>query len=328
MTEGTQRPLRVGVLGCANIAWRKMLPAMTASPDVAVVAIASRGRERAEQFTARFGGDPVVGYQKLLERDDVEAVYVPLPAGMHGEWALAALAAGKHVLLEKPAVLTRDEAERIVRLATERGLLVQESFMFVHHGQHAAVAKAVADGEIGEVRAFTAEFGIPPLPAGDIRTIPELGGGALNDVGVYPIRAARLFLGDDLTVVGAVLHHDEELGIDVAGSALLRTPGGVTAQLGFGMAHGYRAMYALWGSAGRLELHRTFTPPDSWQPVLRLERQDHVQQRTLPADQQFPNIVAAFVRSVRSGDDSATHGRSLLRQAELLDAVRAAAGRA
>jgi NDP-hexose-3-ketoreductase len=320
-------PLRVGVLGCASIAWRKMLPAMTASPEVEVVAIASRGRERAEEFTARFGGDPVTGYQKLLDRDDVEAVYVPLPAGMHLEWTLAALEAGKHVLVEKPAVLTRAEGERMVRAAAERGLLVQESFMFLHHGQHAAVAKAVADGEIGELRAFTAEFGIPPLPAGDIRTIRELGGSALADVGVYPIRAAQLFLGDDVEVAGAVLRTDEELGVDVAGSVLLRTPAGVTAQLSFGFTHSYRAMYALWGSAGRLELHRAYTPPDSWQPVLRVERQDHVEERTLPADQQFPNIVSAFARTVRSGADFAAHGQALLRQAALLDAVRAAAGR-
>ncbi|MEV4636651.1 Gfo/Idh/MocA family oxidoreductase [Actinoplanes sp. NPDC049548] len=316
--------LRVGVLGCASIARRKMLPALVADPSVDLVAVASRTADRAAEFAALFGCAGVTGYDELLARSDIDAVYIPLPAGLHAEWVRAALEAGKHVLVEKPAVTSSADAVALVELAAKRDLLLMESFMFLYHGQHAAVADLVASGAIGETRAFTSDFGIPPLPAGDIRNDAALGGSALADVGVYPLRAAQLFLGPDLEVVGATSTVDPALGVDVAGAVLLRNPAGVTAQLSYGFTHMYRSMYALWGGTGRLELHRAFTPPDSWQPVLRIERQSVVEERTLPADSQFPNVVRAFTAAIQDRAAAQAHGADLVRQAALVDAVRAA----
>jgi NDP-hexose-3-ketoreductase len=303
---------------------------MGAVPELTIVAVASRDREKAARFAARFDAEPVHGHRALLERDDLDAVYLPLPTGLHHEWAARALRAGKHVLCEKPLATNLVAATELVELAAKSELVLRENFMFLHHGQHRRIRELVDAGAIGELRTFTAAFGIPPLPATDVRYDKELGGGALLDVGVYPIRAAQLFLGSGLRVAGAVLGSGS--GVDVAGSALLTSEAGVTAQLSFGFQHHYRNAYELWGSAGRIVLDRAFTPPGDWTPTVRVERPDGVEELTLPAEDQFRAVTAAFARAVQAGsgggvpDGIEDGGTATLRQAALVDAVRRAAG--
>jgi predicted dehydrogenase len=319
-----RRRLRFGVLGTASIARRRMLPALLAAPSAEPVAVASRDAATAARTAAEFGMAPVEGYWRLLDRDDVDAVYLPLPTGLHAEWIAAALAAGKHVLSEKALVPDHATAAALVGQARDAGLLLVESFMFLHHSQHAAVLHMVEDGVVGAVRGFTSAFGIPPRPADDIRYRPDLGGGALLDLGVYPIRAAQLFLGPSLSVAGAVLRTDPGYGVDVAGAALLSTSDDVTAELSFGFEHGYRNTYAVWGSRGVLSLDRAFTPPDDWTPVVRVEDGDGTREVRLAPDRPFVNIVESFARTVLDGGDLTAPGEEILRQAELVTAVRAA----
>lgn len=316
------RPLRLGVVGCAGIAWRRMLPAVAANPDVTLVAVASRDAAKARVFTDRFGGEPVAGYDRLLARDDLDAVYVPLPALLHAEWIERALRAGKHVLSEKPLAATYEDAAALVALAEARGLVLLESFMFLCHPQHARVRELVADGVIGELRTLTAEFASPSKSFDDIRWRPDIGGGALTDIGVYPVRTALLHLGPEVEVVGAVLDVDHGRGVDTAGAALVTGPDGTTGQLSWGMRHSYRSRYALWGSAGRISVQWAYTPPPTHQPVIRIEQQSRVEELTLPADDQFARVVAAFVARVRHGEPSGLEGESVLRQAQLVDRVR------
>ncbi|SPF06556.1 Gfo/Idh/MocA family protein [Streptomyces sp. MA5143a] len=322
---GPERTVRVGVLGCADIAWRRVLPAITAEPRTRLVAIASRDAAKARRFTERFGGEPVEGYDRLLDRGDLDAVYVPLPTGLHAAWAVRALRSGLHVLVEKPLATSRAEAALMLETARANGVWLMENFMFLHHGQHEEVRRLVAAGEIGELRSFSAAFGIPPLPAGNVRHRADLGGGALLDVGVYPLRAARLLLGGELDPVGAVLRVDPELGVDVAGHVLLTTADGVTAELSFGFEHSYRCSYALWGGGGRIVLDRAFTPPPTLRPVLRLEQQDLVREITLAADDQYGAVVRSFAAAVLDGVPPRDREEDLLGMGDLLDRVRACA---
>ncbi|MFJ9775893.1 Gfo/Idh/MocA family protein [Kitasatospora sp. NPDC101157] len=321
------RRLGLGVIGCASIAWRRTLPAAVAEPLVRLVAVASREPDKAHRFAEHFGCRAVHGYEHLLADDAIDAVYIPLPAALHAHWIEAALRAGKHVLAEKPLATDADTAERLVALARSRGLLLVENYMFTHHGQHEQVRKLLADGAIGELRAFSAAFTIPRLPPEDIRNRSELGGGALLDVAGYPIRAAELFLGDDLHVTGAVLRHDPGTTLDTTGAALLRTPDGRTAQLTFGIDNAYRCSYELWGSSGRITLDRAFTPPPDHRPVARLELPDRVEEHPLAADDQFARVVGAFARAALDGADDLPPGNGhrmddIVPHARLVDAVR------
>ncbi|HJP80328.1 MAG TPA: Gfo/Idh/MocA family oxidoreductase [Pseudonocardiaceae bacterium] len=323
--------LRIGVLGCAEIARRRALPAFLARPGVRLVAVASRDGVKAASFAAEFGCAAVTGYQALLDRADVDAVYLPLPPALHVPWAREALLAGKHVLAEKPLATEVAEATELVELAASRGLVLMENFAFLHHPQLALVRKLIDDGEIGELRGITAEFGFPPVEPTSIRYQPELGGGALLDAGVYPLRTARVFLGADINVLGASLRLDPASGVDVGGAALVVDADGVTGQLAFGFDRAYRCTYTLWGSKGRLIADRAFSAPPGFQPPVRLERQSGTKELAAPAAAQFETIIARFAELALGAQTSLAEpgiGADVVAQARLLGDVRAAARQA
>lgn len=321
--------LRIGALGCSSIARRRTLPALCAAETADLAAVAARSPDRAKRFAAEFGAVPM-SYGELVGGSGVDAVYVSLPTALHYEWTKRALLAGKHVLCEKPLTTSAPHTAELTALAAERGLVLRENFTFPHHPQHARVRDLLDQGRLGVLRTFTASFGIPPLPAGDIRYDHRLGGGALLDVGVYPLRAARFLLGGDLSVAGAALRIDGGKGVDVAGHALLTTGGGAFASLDFGFEHSYRSRYRLWGSSASLALDRAFTPPPTWQPVLRIDEQDHAEEiRAAPADQ-FARAVDSFARAALSGAEPAVEAawnESAEGTARLVEEIRAAAVR-
>ncbi|MFJ9409526.1 Gfo/Idh/MocA family protein [Streptomyces sp. NPDC101393] len=315
-------PVRIGVLGCADIARRRMLPAMRDCADVELVAVASRHAATAAATAADFHCRPVTGYPALLEIPDVDAVYVPLPAALHAPWVSAALQAGKHVLAEKPLTTDLAATRRLAALAADGGLALMENVMFVHHSRHERVRALVADGAIGAPRTFQATFAVPRLPESDIRYDPALGGGALWDTGVYPVRAAVHFLGEGLRVEGAVLAGDAGGRVDTAGTALLSTPDGVTAQLAFGLDHSYRSCYEIWGSAGRIVVDRAFTPPAGHPARIVLERRTGTEEITLAPEDQVHRTLVAFALAVRTG---APLPPASLHQAALLEELRRSA---
>jgi dTDP-3,4-didehydro-2,6-dideoxy-alpha-D-glucose 3-reductase len=321
------RPVRFGVVGCADIARRRVLPALRADSGVDLVAIASRDAAKAGRFAAEFGAAAIHGYERLLERPDIDAVYLPLPPGLHAEWIERALLAGKHVLAEKPLTTDAASSKRLIELAASLGLVLFENVMFPHHSQHATVRKLVADGTIGEIRGFASAFTMPARPHSDIRYRADIGGGALLDLGLYPLRAALHFLGEDLAVAGAVLRYDLRCDVDTSGKMLLYTSDGVQADLTFGMEHSYLTGYELAGSEGRLLVDRVFTPPHNHQPVVVIERQDHREQIVLPADDQVANVVRLVTRAIAGGGDLGEWAGGTLRQAQLADEVRAQAHR-
>ncbi|WP_326658212.1 Gfo/Idh/MocA family protein [Streptomyces sp. NBC_00385] len=319
-----RRPLRIGVLGTAEIARRRLLPAFEACPDTRVTAVASRTAGRAAEVTDRFGGCPVRGYAALLERDDIDAVYLPLPAALHAEWTERALRSGRHVLAEKPLTTDPVRTRELLALAADRGLVLMENVMFVHHPQHAWIRGLADAGAIGELRSFHAVFTVPARRPGDIRLSPELGGGALLDTGVYPVRAALELLGTDLDVVGAAASRTQGALVDTGGAALLRTPAGVLAQVSYGIDDAYRSVYELAGSTGVIRLEHAFTPPGDHRPAVTLRAADgRTERHTLDAHDQVLGTVARFAAAVRAG--RAPHAAVCLRQAELLHAIAVSA---
>ncbi|MET8005479.1 Gfo/Idh/MocA family protein [Nonomuraea glycinis] len=316
--------LGMGVLGCADIAWRRTIPAMAAG-GARLVAVASRSEDKARRFAGRFACQAVRGYERLLERPDVAAVYIPLPNALHARWTEAALLAGKHVLVEKSFTADTATARRLTELAAARGLLLMENFAFLHHSQHATARRLVLEGAIGTPRQITADFAIPPGTLSALRYRAGLGGGALLENGTYTVRAARLFLGPDPVVAGGMLWRDAADGVDLGGGVLLHDARGVTAHCSFGFAHMYRCAYSVWGSAGRLTLEWAFTPPPAARPVLTLERQDHREEHVLSADDQFANMVRRFVEDTQRPETHRGHAADIERQARLLDAVSVSA---
>ena len=187
--------VRWGILSTANIN-EKVLAGVSGSPAVEVAAVGSRSRESAERFAAAHDIPRAHGsYEELLADPEVEAVYIPLPNGMHVEWTLAALAAGKHVLCEKPLSPRADEVERCFDAAEQAGLVLSEGFMWRHHPQADRLVSLVREGAIGELRLVRAAFSFPLGRFPDVRWDAELDGGALLDVGCYCVSGSRLLAG-------------------------------------------------------------------------------------------------------------------------------------
>lgn len=315
-------PLRVGVMGCADIAWRAMIPAFIDCDEVSLVAVASRTKMKAEKFALQFGCEAIEGYESLLNREDIEAIYMPLPTGLHEEWIKKAIEAGKHILVEKSFAESFASANRLVDLARKKNCLIIENFLFPHHSQQAWVLDKVADGEVGDMHLFRSTFGFPPLSETNFRYNPDLGGGALLDAGAYVVKAAQIFLGYDLELLGAKLKYDEKTGVDIYGDAMLENSKGQVAQISFGFDFYYQCNYELLGTQGKLVVERAFTPPPGFQPSVRIEHQDDMKNISLPADNHYVNMSRFFANTIRNRNNWSEHWDALLRQAELIDAIR------
>jgi len=228
------KKIRIGILGCADIANRLVIPNIRKSYQFELVAVASRSQEKAEAFASRFNCFAVHGYENLISRSDIDSVYLPLPNGLHHEWIMKSLKHGKHVLAEKPFTEDYSKTKEIIDLANKNKLCVYENFMFTYHTQFDTVFKLLESGEIGEIRLFKSSFGFPEINKSDnIRYKKQLAGGAVLDAGAYTVKASSFFLGPELKVIGADLN---KLGneVDFQGSAMLRNKKGIIAQIAFG----------------------------------------------------------------------------------------------
>ena len=255
--------VRFGILSTANIGMAKVTPAIQAGANCDVVAIASRDESRARAAADRLGIPRAHGsYEALLSDDEVDAVYIPLPNQLHAEWTMAAARAGKHVLCEKPLALTAADAQEMADVCAAEGVKFMEAFMYRLHPSWMAVRELVAGGRIGEVRAIQAWFSYFNDDPDNIRNKPECGGGALMDVGCYPINAARMIYGGEPTAVAGSMRRDPRFGTDVVTSALLEFGPGQASFTCSTQLEDYQRVH-LGGTEGRIDIEIPFNiPPD------------------------------------------------------------------
>ena len=255
--------LRWGILSTANIAVKKVIPGMQASPRSEVVAIASREAGRAEAAAQALAiPRPYGSYEALLADPDIDAVYIPLPNHLHAEWAIAAARAGKHVLCEKPLAMTAAEAQQIVDAGRDAGIVLMEAFMYRQHPSWVAVRELVASGRIGPVVAVDSWFSYHLQDPTNIRNIREVGGGALYDIGCYSVNLSRMLFGDEPQAVAATIFRDPGSGVDILTSAILGFAAG-TATFTSATRVEPDQRVSIYGRTGRIEVEIPFNfPPD------------------------------------------------------------------
>ena len=295
------RPLRWGVLGAAWIADLALLPALREADGSELLAIASRDAARAREMAGRHAIPRVhADYAAVLADPDVDAVYVPLPNSLHLPWTQRALAAGKHVLCEKPLALNATEGVEMAESATAAGRLLMEAAMYRFQPRMRDLVASLAGADIRHVGA---SFAFSVAAAGNYRLRPELGGGALLDVGFYVVDVARWLLGEPERVE-AVVRGD---AVDMTCSALLRFPGGAQAALfaSFEAAEHQELVVVCADRVVRLE--RPFIPPAEWKEQYRL-------------------MVEAFCEAALTGARAPLPLESSIANLGVLDRIRDAAG--
>lgn len=294
-------PIRWGVLGCARVFERRMIPAFASAEGSLLAAVASRSQEKADLVAARQGIPRAYGsYEALLDDDTIDAVYIPLPNDLHWEWTLKALAAGKHVLCDKPAALSYAAATEMAFAAHRAGLRLQEGFMYRHHPQHLRLQEIIASGEIGEaVHTHSACTYLADLSHREnIRWNPSQGGGALLDVGVYPVNAARFYFHAEPTAVFATAILDSETGVDMHTSAVLEFPGGRTATIVGGFDQAFSTRLEISGSAGSAASSRAFQVGESG-VSLHIAVGDAARTEAFPHCDQYAHEVEHFAACIR-----------------------------
>lgn len=292
--------MRLGILGTADIAFRRFLPALSKCDGITYVGVASRTPQKGEKFRETFGGEVYESYDALIADKSIDAVYVPLPPALHFEWGKKVLEAGKHLLMEKPFTTNLHDTERLLKLAEEKGLLVHENYMFLYHSQLAKVKQLIADEALGKIRLYRMSFGFPMRSQGDFRYNKELGGGALLDCGGYPVRLALELLGDTAKVVHSKLVQPEGFEVDLYGSAVMENDAGEVAQLSFGMDNAYQCQLEVWGSKATLIAPRIFTAGDGVKPSLILRTSSDESKMELDADDQFLHSIERFLKENRN----------------------------
>ncbi|HEX9168215.1 MAG TPA: Gfo/Idh/MocA family oxidoreductase [Roseiarcus sp.] len=257
------RKVKWGVLGVAKIAVEKVIPAMQQGQASHIAAIASRDRGRARAAADKLGIERAFGsYEELLADGEIEAVYNPLPNELHVPWTLRALAAGKHVLCEKPIALDAEEARSLIEARNRSGKLVAEAFMIRYHPQWRRAKELVASGAVGDVRAVQTFFSYRLLDPENVRNRPP-GGGGLYDIGCYAILSARYILGAEPTRVAATIDHDPNFLTDRLAGAILEFPGGRHSTFTVGTQKSPHQRVTIVGETGRIEIMIPFNaPPD------------------------------------------------------------------
>lgn len=325
---------RIGIICPSEIAFRRFLPALKEARcfDYAGVAIASKEefvgatdeilakeRAKAQTFVDSYGGKIYEGYNTLIHSDEVDAVYLPLPPGLHYKWAKEAVAAGKHILVEKPCTIAFDTTEDLLNDAKAKGLAAHENYMFAFHDQLEAVNDIVRSGEIGFVRLYRISFGFPMRAQNDFRYNRALGGGALLDCGGYTLKYASLLLGPTAKIKYAQSNNIEGFNVDMYGSAALVNDKGVTAQVAFGMDHNYKCELEVWGSKGTIYTNRILTAPAGLVPEVVIRKGNEEEKRNLPADDAFKKSILHFCHCVEDAGVREANYQTLLRQACLVE---------
>jgi predicted dehydrogenase len=251
--------VRWGILGTANIAQAQFLPALAEAGRGEPVAVGGRDPDRANSYAAEHGiGRGVGGYQALLDDPGIDAVYLALPNSLHAEWAVRTLEAGKALLCEKPLTTSVADTTAVLDLAARSAAPLWEAFVFPFQAQHARLMQLIGDGAIGEVREIVGSFHFSLSRKDNIRFSRDLGGGALLDVGCYPIRLAAEVFGAEPHAGSA----DGDLvdGVDVDTAAVLMYPGGRRLMLTCGFRRSYDTFTRILGSEGYLHLSNPYHP--------------------------------------------------------------------
>jgi predicted dehydrogenase len=315
-----------GVLGVASIARRKVIPAMQQGKYSEIAAIASRDLGKAREAAGKLGIAKAYGsYEELLADPEIEAIYNPLPNHLHVPWSITALEAGKHVLCEKPISLNVAEAQRLLAARDRTKMKCGEAFMVRSHPQWLRARELVRSGKIGELRAVAASFSYFDRAVHSIHNNPAGGGGALLDIGCYPINTSRFIFGAEPTKVVALVERDPEMKIDRLTSAILAYPSG-QAMFTCSTQLVYQQSMEIFGTHGRIEMELPYSAPLDLPTSIVIDEGgkgegNRTTIETIPACNQYTLQGDAFSKAIREDGDVPVPIEDAIKNMAVIDAV-------
>jgi len=295
----TMEKYRWGILSTANIGRKAMIPALKKTPMAEVVAVASRDDEKAKGFAKDLGIPKSYGsYQALLEDSEIEAVYIPLPNHLHKEWTIRAAEAGKHILCEKPLAINAADCEAMIDAANDNGVILMESFMYRFHPRILAAAEMVRSGKIGLLKTIESGFTFFMHDKEDIRMKPEMGGGALMDLGCYCVNISRLMAGrKPVAVQGQAVWAPTDVDDQLVG--VLDFGDGLYAHFDCAFNQSSRQHCIIAGTDGYLAIPEVFNSGEKRSVIQVVKDGETVDVRDFDGVDEYVLIAEHFMRTIQ-----------------------------
>ena len=330
-----KKTVRWGILGCSGIGKSRTIPGLLACENAELYAIAGRNEEKLKAYAEPFAPKKLyTDYQALLEDENVDAVYLPLPNGIHMEWVEKAAKAGKHILCEKPMALTEEQVREMFAAAKANGVLLEEAYAY-RHAQLAQKVKEIVDsGAIGRIRYLESKHSTFDTNRSGIRYQKGNGGGAVYDVTCYNVSLASYLLGKDPEDMSVYCGFDKETGVDTSDAVMLRYEEGVTAMLYAGLDAYRRGCYSILGDTGRIDVDHKFNSSDVCHIRVstgaRPQGAEYVDETTMDytiwVEDNYKREIELFSDAVLNGTPLTISEEESLRTARVCDAIRKAGG--
>lgn len=284
-----------GILGTAEIARKWVIPALQPTKNANLVAVASSSG-KAKAFAKRFGIPKHYDkYDDLLADPEIDIVYIPLPNNLHAQWVIQAAKKGKHILCEKPAALTADQTEEMIRVCEENQVFFMEAMMYQFHPQHQRILSIIDSGEIGEIQMMRASFSFVLRKfEGNFRMSKEMGGGSLYDIGCYCIHAIRNIMRSEPIHVYAVGTHHPDYDVDLSATAILELENGLTAHFDCSMTMSERHTYEVMGTKGKIDVPIAFVPPADGKGRIIVTTDDGIKREEIIEGFSYQNGIEHF----------------------------------
>lgn len=327
--------MNIGVLCPSEIALRRFMPALKEMNEFCFkgVGVANEDEydglysstilnselEKAKMFVEKYGGSIYNSYISMIEDSNIDAIYIPLPPGLHYKWAKAAIENGKHVLVEKPATTDISLTRELINNAKIKNVAIHENYMFIFHNQINEIQKIIDQGILGDIRLFTIKFGFPQRNLFDFRYNKHLGGGALFDAGGYVLKYAAYLLGGDVKLLASKMNYTDKFDVDLYGSGYLINKDNIVAMISFGMDNDYKCELEIWGSKATLTTGRVFTAPVGFKPILKINRNGNVETIELSEDDTFKKSLIYFFNCIQSPQIREESYLNIEKQAKLVE---------
>ena len=316
-----KQKIRFGVLGCSTIAEKSMIPAIKKSDNAQLYMIGSRCNKKASTFSKKFSCKLHGDYDEVLENDQIDAVYISLPPSLHEKWIIKAAKAGKHIICEKPAVLSIQSAEKVIKECKKNHVRIIENFAFRFHPQQTKVLEIIKNNTVGKIFSFYGNYSFNlNVAQNNFRLNKNLGGGILNDVSGYLICASRLIFNENPVAVFCDLEYDND--IDVSGSIYMKYPD-KTAIGYFSYKNYFQSFYNVCGKNGIIQVERAFNIRDNMKGVISIKKEDKLKKITVNPCNQFQILIDIFCNKINNSDlKKLDFEKDLMDQAKIINAAR------
>lgn len=314
---------KLGIIGTADIAYRRFLPALMIDKEIEYIGVAVRDKKKGKKFLESYGGKVYEGYDEIIHDKEITSMYIPLPPALHKYWGMMCLEEGIHVFMEKPLTVNLDEMLGLVKRARETQKVIFENYAFLYHMQLRKIKEMIfADQVLGDLRLIRINFSFPKRSSADFRYNKKLGGGALLDCGGYTIRLAEVFLGKKICVDTAKLNYVTGCDVDLYGTATLQNEKGMVAQIAFGMDNGYKCELEIIGQNGWIRVPRIFTAPIDYVTEIFMNINNEEGKIVVGQDNQFLNAICKYKTLLINDECRSEIYDEIVWTAELMENIR------